>query len=269
MKQIRTISIAISAALLAALAAGCGDDGPVGPTKSARLGPLAQFSIESNSDLVVNNGAGGVDNTQEAMDDSLQGAPTNYAYLTQSAAAERYPTDPDGLPDDGFFPASSFHPDVQLAYRNNRNGHNARRIMTNGEAYEISTGSERFSEIHLFMAAGQGSVNIQLRLNYADVDVVLGSAVPDWFSDPTETANLYYLINGMDRMKRDGSTLENRDDAAVFGFRVLADTTRALESVTILRTNNNSANSVLALLGATGVRSFSNDPPAKAPGKSN
>jgi len=250
MKYIRTLSIAISAALLAFLAAGCGDDA-VAPA-SAPKGPLAQFSFELNSDVVVNNGAGGMDNTQEAMDDSLQGAPTNYAYVTQSAAEERFPADPEGLPDDGFFPANGFHPDVQLPYRNNDNGHNARRIMANGETYTIRTGSESFSDVHLFMAAGQGSVNIQVTLKYVGSAKVVNAVVPDWFNSFAETADLYYLVDGMDRMKRDGTAFENRDAAAIFGLHFAVDTALRLESITIQRMTGTSA--VLALLGATGVR---------------
>jgi len=117
--------------------------------------------------VVVNNGVGGVDDTQEAVDDSLQGSATNYAYATQSMMDALYPAGADGLPDAGFFPANDFHPDVQLAFRNNRNGHNARRILANGESYTFSTGSEHLSDFHVFMEVKHEENPVRAAVHFA------------------------------------------------------------------------------------------------------
>ncbi len=253
MKSIRTLAALSSTAIAILLAAGCGDD-PV-TAKDTTPGPYARFSLDLNSDVVVNNGAGGIDDTQEAVDDSLQGSSTNYAYVTQSVMEAMYPADADGLPDDGFFPANDFHPDVRLAFRNDKNGHNAHRILTNGESYTFSTNSEHFSDLHLFMAAGQGDVGVTIELTYSSFNVVLGVIVPDWFNEVTETESRYYLIDGMDRMRRDATSFENRDDAAIFGFHIATEADFPLESVTIRRNpTNNAGNSVLVVFGAMGVR---------------
>lgn len=264
MRKQLIIRILVSAAVLAALAAGCGDD-TVAPSATAPS-PLVQFKLDLNSDVVVNNGAGGLDPTQEAVDDSMQGVYANYAYVTQSAAEEAYPADPDGLPDDGFFPANDDHPDVRLWYRNNRNGYNARRIMANGESYTIDTGGEKLSQLHLFMAAGQGNVVISISLMYDGRNAAMGAVVPDWFDEVTpggRTYRTYYLIDGMDRMRRNATAFDNRDDAAIFGLDVPVDSTRALESVTIKRATTNSTGSVLTLFGAVGVRAEGDAPPSK------
>jgi len=92
------------------------------------------------------------------------------------------------LPDNGFFPANDDHPDVPLWYRNNNNGDNARRIMANGESYPVDTGGEKFSQLHLFMAAGQGAVAIQLHLEYDHLGVSQNAVIPDWFNEVTPGA---------------------------------------------------------------------------------
>jgi hypothetical protein len=261
MKQIPAIRMLVSAVVLIVVAAGCGDDS-VAPKMQAPA-PLVQFSIDLNADVVVNNGTGALDDTQESVDDTTQGIYANYAYVTQSAAQEVYPADPDGLPDDAFFPANDDHPDVQLAYRNNSDGYNARRIMANNESYSIDTGGEKFSELHVFMAAGQGNVDVQINLDYENLGVVSNAVVPDWFNEVPSTGSTYYLIDGMDRIKRTAGTFDNRDDAAIFGFDVGVDSTYALESVTIRRSAGNSTGSVLVLFGAVGVRAKGDAPPSK------
>jgi hypothetical protein len=253
MKSIRTSAVLGAATIVIILIAGCGDD-PVTP-ETTPPGPYARFTLELNSDVVVNNRAGGIDNTQEAVDDSLQGAATNYAYATQSAMETINPALADGLPDDGFFPASDFHPDVQLSFSNDKNGRNARRILTNGESYTFSTGAEHLSDFHIFVAAGQGDVAITIEFTYSSFGKVFSVIVPDWFNEVTETEARYYLIDGMDRMRRNATSFENRDDATIFGLHFAGEPADPLERVTITRNStNNAANSVLVVFGAMGVR---------------
>jgi hypothetical protein len=110
------------------------------------------------------------------------------------------------------------------------------------------------SELHLFMAAGQGNIAIEIFLDYEGPGVTTGATVYDWFNEVPPTGNAYYLIDGMDRIKRDAGVFENRDDAAIFGFNVGVDSTYALRSVTIRRSESNSQRAVLVLFGAVGVR---------------
>jgi hypothetical protein len=105
------------------------------------------------------------------------------------------------------------------------------------------------------MAAGQGNIGVNIELAYSSFSNVFSVIVPDWFNEVTETDARYYLIDGMDRMRRDATSFENRDDAAIFGLHFAGDPDVPLERVTITRNStNNAANSVLVIFGAMGVR---------------
>ena len=235
------------------LAAGCGDD-PADPDEPAPRSKVVQINVTSifDSDIIANNGTGVLDPTQVAADDSTSGV-SNTILLTQGAAEELNPSDPDGLPNDGFFPADTLHPDVRLAYRNDNDGPNARRVFDNGDSFMFDVPSDRYEELHMFMVSGQGSTEFIASLVYADgTDDEPAIRVPDWFS--TITGPGYALIDDMDRVRRD-FVYDDRNAFAVFGIRFDPDPTRTLESVKVTRTANNSISSVLSFLGVTAVRS--------------
>ena len=100
-----------------------------------------------------------------------------------------------------------------------------------------------------------GSV-VRLTLNYATGDPVTTGAVllPDWFDDFTETADRYYLLNGMDRAHAAGDGVyENVNNPGVFGVRFAADPTRVLTGVTVEKLSNSpSRPTFFVFFGASG-----------------
>ena len=243
----------ICVTLLLSMAVGCSDDDPAAPVAPPKA-KVVQIDITSifDSDIIANNGTGVLDPTQVAADDSTSGV-ANTILVTQGAAEELNPSDPDGLPNDGFFPADTLHPDVQLAYRNDDDGPNARRLLDNGNSLMFDVPSDRYDELHIFMISGQGSTEFVASLVYADTTIDEPAIrAPDWFFPVAGPG--YALIDDMDRVRRD-FVYDDRNAFAVFGIRFDPDPTRTLESVKVTRTTNNSPSSVLSFLGVTAVRS--------------
>ncbi len=190
------------------------------------------FSELLNSDVIVNRRRGGTDITQSPID-SPAFAQTNFSLLTQSAAEAFLPASPDGLPDDGFFPANSFHPNVQLNYRNGDSGNNARRLSRPGQFF-VPVPSGAYDDIHLFATSGQGASEFQVLLTYLDGTVSAGPfEVPDWFSDPRPEPSRYFLVNGLDRAKSNASSFQDVNSTAIFGFHLPLDRSRVLNGLTV------------------------------------
>jgi hypothetical protein len=220
------------------------------------------LSGDFNADLVVNDGSGMNDPDQDPVDHGsiVSG---NYCFLTQSVAEATVvaPQTPDGLTDDGFIPAGPFHPEAQLRWSNDDDGFNAWRLEDAGGFLGIRVGEIGVVEFHLFATSGDGTSNILITPAYDDApgsDVPF--TVPDWFDDPVFDADRYALINDRDRIQPGSGPgtafgLEDRDDAAIFGFRILVDPSRLLTSVKIERTD---VDGVLSVYGALVV---TDDPP--------
>ena len=102
------------------------------------LSTVIQFDFDElmdfNADVVVNTAdtGSGLDETQSSVDlNNVSGG--NNAFLTQSAADSLGPSgDAQGIPDDGFIPKNTFHPDVQLSVLNSSSGFNALRFGPDG-----------------------------------------------------------------------------------------------------------------------------------------
>jgi hypothetical protein len=98
---------------------------------------------------------------------------------------------------------------------------------------------------------------LSLIIRWSLVRVQVGAHHSDWFYDPTETPGRYFLINGMDRYSTFG--YQDMDAFAVLGLRCTPDPERQLQSVRLIRmASENSTQTVLSLMGATGVRSTTN-----------
>nr|MDZ8048722.1 DUF4347 domain-containing protein [Nostoc sp. DedQUE02] len=211
------------------------------------LGSTVPFDLASvfNADVIVNRTGGVTDTTQTAIDAS------NFALITQSFATFSNSTLGLGLPDDGFFGATSFNPDIQLSYRNSDNGNNARLITTSTGNFTFNVSSGQYAYVHLALTSTEGSSNARLTLNYSDgtTQTTDSQTIPDWFNEITPSKTLYYLINNLDRSETDGTGFENANDAAIFGVRFSADATKTLESITFEKT---ASTGYLVFLGATG-----------------
>jgi uncharacterized repeat protein (TIGR01451 family) len=208
------------------------------------FGTVIQFDPTSvfNADVVVNNG-GGDDVVQDAMDGD------NNAYTTQSFSAAEFPTDPDGLPDDAFFPAGAGHPNVQLHWSNDDNGNNARRSANAVDNFTIDILDGTYESVHIFGATGDGDAQLTVTFNYSDVTTSQVSVtIPDWFNAPTSP--VYQLIGGLDRAETDASVHYDDDGAQIFGAELGVDDSKTLVSITIDRTDTSG---IFAFFGAVGL----------------
>ena len=156
--------------------------------------------------------------------------------VTDAFALDASPTTGNGLPDDGFFPANAFHPDVQLDYRNADNGDNIRQLGT-AESFTVSqVAGFSFSQLHLFSMTGGGAMPFFVELEYQDGGItILQSISPDWFDTVTDgsqqgDAIQYALIDGMDREE---FGYDDANAAAIFGHSFPVDPARPLASVTV------------------------------------
>ncbi|QLE44764.1 DUF4114 domain-containing protein [Nostoc sp. C052] len=211
------------------------------------LGSTVPFDVSSvlNVDVIVNRPEGVTDTNQTPIDGA------NYALITQSFATFANSTLGNGLPDDGFFGATNFNPDIQLSYRNSDNGNNARLITTSTGSFTFNVSSGQYAYVHLALNSTEARSNVRFTLNYSDgtTQTTNSQTIPDWYEEITPSTTLYYLIDGLDRSKADGTGFENSNDAAIFGLRLSADTTKTLESITVEKT---ASAGYLAFFGATG-----------------
>ena len=209
-----------------------------------------QFDVSSafNVDAVINRVGTVNDTTQDAIDVN------GNVLVTQSYANAALPSSPNGIPDNGFFAANAFHPDIDLQYDNTNNGNNARLLQGTG-GFNVAVTPGTYSEIHLAGFATEGTTTATLVFRYSDGTTAQSTAVTvrDWFDSITESADQYYLVDGTDRAATDGSTYANDNAAAIFGFRfVNPSPSKTLTSLDIVKT---SASGNFVFMGAAGVLS--------------
>jgi len=218
------------------------------------------FSVSSvlTDDVIVNRTGGVTDTTQTAIDGNSN------ALITQSFASYAFPSGvvglPSGLPDSGLFEPNLIHygPPMQLNYNNNNNGNNARLIKNSTGSFSFNTNPNNYNEIHVALLSTQGSSNVRLTFNYTDGSTETSSVatVPDWYDEVTPNNDIYYLTDGLDRSKSDGTGYERAQDPALFGLRFVPNANKVLNSITVEKTTSSG---YLSFFGATGV--VSNRPP--------
>ncbi|MFM6511804.1 MAG: proprotein convertase P-domain-containing protein, partial [Microcystis panniformis] len=204
------------------------------------------FNISPDVDVIVNRTGGVTDTTQTGID--VEGN----AFISQSFATFSDSLNGNGLPDAGFFAANSYHPSIQLGYSNSDNGNNARLITTSTGSFTVNIPSGQYRAIHLAVTSTEASSNLRLILNYTDgtSETTTTRTIPDWFNEITESKDLYYLIDGLDRARADGTTFQNFNDPALFGVRFLVNSAKRLQSFTVEKTASSGR---LVVFGATGV----------------
>ncbi|WP_334797850.1 putative Ig domain-containing protein [Nostoc sp.] len=170
--------------------------------------------------------------------------------ITQSFATFANSTLGNGLPDNGLFSATNFHPDIQLSYRNSDNGYNAHLIKTSTGSFTFNV-SGQYAYVHLGLTSTEGSSNVHLTLNYSDgtTKTTNSQTIPDWYNEITESKTLYYLINDLDLSNADATGFNNANDPAIFGVRFSANAAKTLQSITVEKT---ASTGYLVFLGATG-----------------
>jgi hypothetical protein len=200
-----------------------------------------------NKDVIVNGTTvGNIDETQATVDIS------ETSFITQGAAEllANCTEDPDGLKNKGKYAENDDHPFVDLAWDNEKNGRNARRFPDE-DSFRVSVTHLRYRAIHVFATSGNQSSTMRVKLIYGgDTSTVEEFTVADWFGPPTDG---YFLTDNRDRAYPDASECHDDDAAAIFGFKVQADTTRTLRAVKIIRPDNDGS-AVLNVFGMTGRR---------------
>jgi len=198
------------------------------------------FTPAVNRDVIVNTG----DTTQDPIDSQQN------SLVTQPVATAAAGFAGKGLPANGFFPANSLHPDIQLPYRDTDNGNNAWVAPTNGQGVTVDIPDAQYSAVHVAAVATDGPATLQATFNYTDGTQSSATAnVPDWLDEITQSPSAYYLIDTLDQAQPNG-TFEQANDPALFGFRFTPDATRTVQSVTLTKTGGAGT---LNVFGATGI----------------
>lgn len=221
---------------------------PMAPQARGQEFEVVDFDLTPyfNADLICNNG-NGLDTSQDSIDWFA------FVFLTQSVAESFTPSNgADGLPDDGFFARSDVPPGFQLAYNNDDDGNNARSVYNDTDQFTFNVPPGPYQGIHLFGTCGNGDATVAVTLNYLNLtSAPTAITIRDWFDSITETSSEYYLIDGLDRLYSDGTGYSDESMAAIFGYRIPADPTRMLVSVTVTRTDSSG---VMNIFGASGER---------------
>lgn len=199
------------------------------------------FTPAVNRDVIANTG----DTTQSPIDSQQRDL------VTQPVATAAAGAQGKGLPANGFFPANSLHPDIQLPYRDTDNGNNAWVAPANGQGVTVDVPDDKYSELHVAAVATDGPAIMQATLTYTDGTQSSATAnVPDWLDEITQSPSAYYLIDTLDQAQPNG-TFQQANDPALFGFRFTPDPTRTLQSVTLTKTGGAGT---LNVFGATGIK---------------
>ena len=178
-------------------------------------GSAIDVSSILTDDAIVNRTAGAIDTDQTDLGQS------GFALVTDSAA-RALSSGGRGLPDDGFFSAGEFHPDIQLVYRNDDNNQNALSLPEPQSSATIAVTATAASEVHFAVTAIGGFANMQFELLDIEGNVLSSEviSVPDWQSEIADNSQRYTLIDGLNRVSHDGALLDDENDVAVFGVSV-------------------------------------------------
>ncbi|MBD2185688.1 hypothetical protein H6G03_32270, partial [Planktothrix sp. FACHB-1375] len=209
------------------------------------------FDLSSvfDRDVIINKGFFNVDSSQTGL------STLNETLVTQSFAQFKASWNPNGLPDNGFFSANAYHPDVQLGYKNDNFDNNAKVLTTNNTSFTFNLTSKQYSAIHLFATSTRGNAEMEVTFKYTDgITERKTATVPDWLEEiPNESFDRYYLIDGMDyNVNTKGTAFTDINDVAIFGFGFKPNPVKALQSITVNKTTG-SDNNWLGVFGATGV----------------
>ncbi|WP_254173994.1 DUF4347 domain-containing protein [Planktothrix pseudagardhii] len=211
---------------------------------------IKNFDLSSifTEDVIINYNNGTTDPSQNGLSQPSE------TLITQSFATFKAGANGNGLPDNGSFAANTYHPAIQLGYSNTSDGNNAKVLSANNTSFTFNITSGQYSAIHLFATSTDGTAGIEVKFNYSDGTNETSTAdVPDWFDTITESANTYYLIDGMDRsFDLTGSNYHDADTAALYGLKFAPNPAKTLSSITFTKTSGTTANNWVSFFGATG-----------------
>eukprot|EP00475_Leptophrys_vorax_P021786 TRINITY_DN295_c0_g1_i1.p1 TRINITY_DN295_c0_g1~~TRINITY_DN295_c0_g1_i1.p1 ORF type:complete len:309 (-),score=95.59 TRINITY_DN295_c0_g1_i1:61-987(-) len=161
---------------------------------------------------------------------------------------------PKALPDNGFFPANSRHPDVQLHWNNNDGTSPQSRFGSGSYGFAVPAG--KYSLLHLFGLSANGNSNVNVDIQYDDGVVTKSISVPDWYTY-TDTSDVYVLANDLDKWSNTNARLE-QGHHYIFGLDLHVDAGRTITKLNI------NANGYFTFYGATGQISGGTEAPTTA-----
>ena len=209
--------------------------------------PLTSLDLSSvfNADVIVNNGAGSLDTTQNGW----HPAADNTCYITQSAAVQLNAASGNGLPDNGIITGSPFGYPVKLGYNNASNGNNALFLTDTSVVTILMPSQMRYSSLYLLGASGWGDAQVFCMLYYADGSGVgMQYTVDDCYDDGTYIAKPNVaIINDMD-WHRSGAWI-NANELAIFAIPLSVDDHSALTRIEIQRISGSDGVCIFGIVG--------------------
>jgi hypothetical protein len=161
------------------------------------------------------------------------------AYIGSGCATANGNPSDDGLPEDGVFLANSDHPEVDLDWGSGATpptNYNAWVVGgTGSQTADVTDG--HYKEVHVFAATAEDptqAADFKITLNYTDSTTYESATfkAEDWYNPPAPGS--YALIDDMDRWHTPPvNAYDDRNAFAIFGYAVLVDESKVLDSVTI------------------------------------
>jgi hypothetical protein len=169
---------------------------------------------------------------------------------TASAARRMGDAVPKALPDDGFFPATSRHPEVRLHFDNaDGTGKQVRRSME-ADTFSFAVPPGRYRRLMVFCMSANGASSLSARIDYSDGSEERALSVPDWFNPVAESdPNRFNLASDLAKWDQANRKTEP-DHHYLHGLELNPMATRTLNRVRIAKTRAG----VLTFWGATGIR---------------
>jgi hypothetical protein len=170
--------------------------------------------------------------------------------ITKSAAKISNAGQLNPLPDAGFFPADSRHPEVQLAYGIVGDGPQVHRSPDRGEIYSFPVPPNHYRQMQLFLISANGPTPIVVKLQYSNGSSERRVAqVPDFYFLPKATDKDWFVLAAdFGKVNRKGLMTESVHHY-IHGFDLNPDPARLLQGIEVSKEDSKS---VLNLFGATG-----------------
>ncbi len=238
------------------------------------LDPPPPASPQMEGDLVVERLNG--------VNDGLQGYAFGFDFVGFDAADRVYATQAfaqaanpayTGLPDNAFFPATPFHPALQLRFRAGPNwgdyNENTRVFTTSvspNNSFEVDVTDLPYARMHLVGAASEGPATLDIQIRYSDTttDNVIVT-VPSWTTDlVSESLDVYYLAEGV-TVADSNADNPTPGVANLYGVSWVPDQTKTVTSFFVTITSLN-ASGKLAFFGSFGEIGTAPSFVASAPG---
>lgn len=196
-------------------------------------GRLAQVNLQSHFDvdIVLNRNDGVWDTTQDAMDGS------GYVLVTASADRELYGSaSPRVLPDDARFEESPDHAAVQLGWRNDDDGPNAKQLRAGAADLVVPVPPLSCRRLVLYGTSVEGPSTVDVTVRYADgTETTVSPTFTDWASRATPAGG--FLLAAP--LRRASVSVPNNPAAdpyetvSIAGVRVAVDQTKPLVQIAI------------------------------------